>query len=228
MRTRSALAALLAPLLAVAAPVPKTPPKPDPATAEQRKEVRENLKQIVIAVHTYHDANNRWPCDTPALSWRVLLLPYLEEGELYKQFDQAEAWDGPKNKKLIDKLPKVFAPTRVTAEKGETFYRGFAGDGAFGGGPKMGIFGITDGTSNTVAVIDAGEPVAWTKPGTDLVIDRKEEFPKMGGMIDGDFSCVMCDGSPRTLKREFDAKELEKFVTRAGGEIADEKKVFVK
>lgn len=224
----AALSALLLAVLVVAAPVPKDKPKEEPATDEQRKEVQNNLKQIVLAMHNYHDANGKWPADTATLSWRVLLLPYLEEEALYKEFDQAEAWDGKTNKKLIEKCPKVFAPTRVKAEKGETFYRGFAGSGAFPAGGNLRLpASFTDGTSYTIAVIDAGEPVIWSKPGTDLDPDAKE-FPKLGRMTDGVFYCGMCDGSVRAVKREFDVDEMKKFVSRAGGEVVDDTKVFGK
>ena len=223
----AALSVVLLAVLVVAAPVPKEKPKEEPATDKQRAEVQNHLKQIGLALHNYHDTHGRWPADTATLSWRVLLLPYLEEDGLYRSFDQTEAWDGPTNKKLIAKMPKVFAPTRVKAEAGETFYRGFAGDGVFPAGGNLRLAAFTDGTSNTIAVIDAGEPVVWTKPGTDLDPAAKE-FPKLGRMIDGDFYCGMCDGSVRTVRREFDVDEMKKFVSRAGGEVADDTKVFVK
>ena len=224
-------AALLA-VLVVAAPVPKDKGKEEPATDEQRKEVQNNLKQIMLAIHNYESANGFLPSDTKGgLSWRVLLLPYLEQENLYRKFDLDAAWDSDTNKKLIEELPKIYAPVRVKAEKGETFYRGFAGTGAGAGifepGKRLTIVGIADGTSNTIAVIDAGEPVIWTKPGTDLDPDAKE-FPKLGKMIDGDFYCGMGDGSVRTVKREFDVKELRKFIGRADGLVANEKVVFVK
>ena len=122
--------------IAVAAPVPKEPEKLKPATDEERKVVQNNLKQIVLAMHNYHDANGFFPQDSvdaktgkPLLSWRVHLLPYMEEALLYQSFKLDEPWDSEHNIKLLDKLPKVFAPTRVKAKAGETFYRGFGGKG---------------------------------------------------------------------------------------------------
>jgi len=232
-RVLSALAVAVLAVLVVAAPVPKDKVKEEPATDEQRKEVENNLKQIVLAMHNYHDANGFWPQDTATLSWRVQLLPYMEEGPLYKSFALGEAWDSDTNKKLIENLPKVFAPVRVKAEKGETFYRGFAGTnagtaGMFQPGKRITLAGVTDGTSNTIAVIDAGEPVIWTKPGTDLDPDAKE-FPKLGRMIDGDyFFCAMCDGSTKKVLRKFDEKAMKAFVSRSGGEVTTDDGVFVK
>lgn len=230
-------------LLVVAAPVPKDKGKEEPATDEQRKEVENNFKQILLAMHNYSDAMGTWPADIvdpntkkPVLSWRVALLPYLEQEHLYKQFKLDEPWDGKTNKKLTEELPKIYAPVRVMkVEKGETFYRGFGGKdpaagGAFPPGGRLRMpASFPDGTSNTIAVIDAGEPVVWTQPGTDMDIDPKKELPKLGRMIDGEFFyCGMMDGSVRVVKRQFDEKEMRKFIGRADGEPANDKAVFVK
>ena len=238
MRFAVAVAVLSAVGLALAAPVPKEVGKLKPATDKEREEVKENLKQIMLAIHNYHDANNVMPADIvdpktkkPLLSWRVHLLPYMEEMPLYQQFILDETWDSKTNKPLIEKMPKMYAPTRAKAKPGETFYRGFAGTGALAGvfepGKRMSLVGITDGTSNTIGVIDAGEPVVWTQPGTDLPLDPKKPLPKLGGMIDGDFYCAMCDGSVRAVRREFDEKVLRAAISRSGGEILDGRGTFV-
>jgi hypothetical protein len=222
---------VLSAVLVAAAPVPKE--KERPATDENRKEVEANLKAIALALQT-HSSQNRdvWPADTAGgLSWRVLLLPHLGEDKLFQEFNLNEAWDSATNKKLIEKLPKVYAPTRVTAEPGETFYRGFAGTGKMGGmlrtDKRVKLTNVTDGLSNTIAVIDAGEPVIWTKPGTDLDPDAKE-FPKLGRMIDGDFYCAMTDGGVRKVKREFDGRAMRAAVSIAGNERENEADLFVK
>jgi hypothetical protein len=228
-RVFAVLSLLSAAVLVVAAPVPKDKAKEEETTDDHRKEVENNLKQLVLAMHNYHDANGTWPADTKGgLSWRVLLLPYMEEENLFRQFVLDDAWDSDTNKKLIDKMPKIYTPTRAKADKGETFYRGFGGSGAFPAGGGLKIFSMTDGLSNTVAVIDAGEPVVWTKAGTDLDPDAKE-FPKLGRMIGGDyFFCGMCDGSTKKVLRKFDEKALKAAVSRNGGEVYDPDAVFVK
>jgi len=230
MRCVVALAFLSAVGLASAAPIPKEVAKLKPATDKERDEVKENLKRLMLGMHNYDDAVGVFPADVidpktkkPLLSWRVKLLPYMEEDELYKQFNLQEPWDSKTNKPLIEKMPKMYTPTRVKAKPGETFYRGFAGTGEFAGlfeqAKGIGIPGVTDGTSNTIGVIDAGEPVIWTKPGTDLPVDPKKPLPKLGGMIDGDFYCAMCDGSVRTIKRDTKTDVLRALISRAGGEV---------
>ncbi len=59
---------------------------------------------------------------TPLLSWRVLLLPYLERGELYNQFHLDEAWDSPHNRPLADKMPRVFQCPSGELSQGLTIY----------------------------------------------------------------------------------------------------------
>ncbi|MDY3554142.1 DUF1559 domain-containing protein [Gemmata sp. JC717] len=218
-------------LVALAVVVPAAAQDEPPAVTEMVRS-QNNLKQIALAAHNFESANGKLPSNVadkdgkPLLSWRVAILPYIEEEELYKQFKLDEPWDSDTNKKLIEKLPKVYAPIRVKAKAGETFYQGFAGSGAlFGGKAQVAITEITDGTSQTVMVVEAGEPVVWTKP-TDLPFDAQKPLPKLGGMFDGAFHVALCDGSVRRVRRNFDPDEFKKTVTIAGGEIADSKKLW--
>ena len=88
------------------------------AQARQKAESINNLKQIALACHSYHDVNGKMPDDVKdkegklLLSWRMLLLPYLEENPLYQQFRLQEPWDSATNIKLMEKIPKIFESTR--------------------------------------------------------------------------------------------------------------------
>jgi hypothetical protein len=237
IRLTACVASGLLAVAAFASPVPKDAKLPPP-TAKELNASRNNLLQIGIAGHNYHDTFGAMPQDIvganglPLLSWRVLLLPYLEEDVVYKEFKLDEAWDGPTNKKLIEKLPKVYAPIRVKADKGHTFYRGFnGGDVAsrpvFEPGVKYQLLGITDGTANTAWVVEAWDPVVWTKPG-DLPFDMKKELPKLGGLFEGEFHVLRCDGSVGRVKKDFDKDALKKMITRAGGEVFSDEGLFVK
>jgi hypothetical protein len=190
-----------------------------------------NLKQMALAFHNYHDANGHFPIDIvdkdgkPLLSWRVAILPYLEEIQLYNEFKLDEPWDSANNKKLVEKLPKIYAPVRVKAKAGETFYQVFTGkDAAFGPKKKPTILNITDGTSNTGMVFEAGEPVTWSKP-VDMSFDAKKPVPKLGGLFDGECHVAMFDGSVRMLKKNPDEKELKNLIMPYDGNIVDFKKL---
>ena len=123
-------------------------------------------------------------------------------------------------------MPKLYAPVRVKAKEGETFYQVFAGEKALFGPKKMPRIpaSIPDGTSNTGMVFEAGESVIWTKP-ADLPFDEKKALPKLGGLFDGDCQVVLCDGSVKTIKKGADEAELKKFIMPADGMIIDFKKI---
>jgi prepilin-type processing-associated H-X9-DG protein len=188
------------------------------------------MKQIGIAMHNYHDLNNQFPpaavCDKkgkPQLSWRVLILPYIEQEELYKQFKLDEPWDSENNKKLIAKMPPVYAmPGKTKPGDTTTYYRVFVGNGA-GFDWVMGgkITNITDGTSNTFMCVTGAEAVTWTKP-DELEFDPEKDMTKLIGMVvNGKAQVAMFDGSVRTLSKLPDRKTLNALITAAGGEVVN-------
>ena len=135
-------------------------------TRAQLEASTNNLKSIALAIINCSDTNNReMPTNITSkggkalLSWRVAILPYIEEAPLYKEFKLDEPWDSENNKKLIAKMPKVYAPVRVKAKEGETFYQVFTGENTLfdpkGPAPRFPA-SITDGTSNTGLVFEAG------------------------------------------------------------------------
>jgi hypothetical protein len=165
----------------------------------------------------------------PLLSWRVLILPYIEQAPLYNAFKLDEPWDGPNNIKLLDMMPDVYAaPGIKTKEPGRTFYQGFVGKGAGWehvpkAAPPFGASGfplqsITDGTSNTIMVVEAGEPVPWTKP-ADLAYTKGQPLPKIGGVFKDRAHAAMFDGRVVIISLKARPEVLEAAVTRAGGEV---------
>ena len=188
-----------------------------------------NLKQIALAMHNYASANNdNFPPAAvvgkkgkPQLSWRVLILPYIEQDNLYKQFKLDEPWDSENNKKLLAKMPKVYAMPGKTAPGGtDTYYRAFVGNGAMWDwltGTK--ITNIADGTSNTLMVVTAADAVPWTKP-DELEFDPEKDMTKLIGLVvNGKAQAALCDGSVRTLKKVPDRKTLNALITKNGGEV---------
>jgi uncharacterized protein (TIGR03067 family) len=215
--------------------------KPDPKgvalaierlrAAADRAHSQNNLKQIAIAFYNYHDLNQRLPARAilskggqPLLSWRVQLLPHLEENDLYKQFKLDEPWDSDHNKKLLEKMPAVYAPVAgKTKEPHSTYYQVFTGPGTVFDSEKRLTFGAisaADGTSNTLLVVEAGEAVLWTKP-DDLKYDPKGPLPKLGGMFQDVFHAALTDGSVRAIRRQFDADLFRLLITWNDGRLVD-------
>jgi hypothetical protein len=189
-----------------------------------------NLMNIGLAMHSYHDAHGKLPADVVdkngkvLLSWRVLLLPYLEQDNLYKKFRLNEPWDSKHNKKLLAEMPKVFNSPRVTLKhKGYTVYQGFSGAGALfrPGKPGLSLVQVPDGTSNTLMAVEATAAVPWTKP-ADVPFDQKKDVVKFGKAFGERPLALMCDGSTRLLDLKKITKEtLKAAITTAGGEVID-------
>jgi hypothetical protein len=162
----------------------------------------------------------------PLLSWRVVILPHLGEEELYKQFKLNEPWDSAHNRKLIAKRPRVYAPFRVTAREGETFYQVFKGkDTLFPPGKLMRIADITDGSSNTGLIFEAGEPVVWTKP-ADLHFDDEKPLPKLGGMFGGECGVVLCDGRVERLRKNANDEHVRRLIMPNDGYVVSDE-IFI-
>jgi len=161
----------------------------------------------------------------PLLSWRVAVLPYIEQDNLYKQFHLDEPWDSDHNKKLLERMPPLYGfGDEKAAKNHETHYQGFAGKGAFFDGKKgLKIVDITDGTSNTIMLVEAKKAVPWTKP-DDVPFDAGKLVPKLGGLFDGIFNVAMCDGSVRSFPLTIKEDTLRALVTINGGEVVDPNK----
>jgi RNA polymerase sigma factor (sigma-70 family) len=157
------------------------------------------------------------------LSWRVALLPYLGEDNLYRQFKLSEAWDGPHNKKLLEKMPQVYAAPGVqTREPSTTFYQVFVGPhAAFEKHRNLRLpADFPDGTSNTLLIVEAGSPVPWTKP-EDLHYAADEPLPELGGIFPNIFNAAFADGSVHKLLKKGDPETLRRLIARDDGHPVD-------
>jgi prepilin-type processing-associated H-X9-DG protein len=194
----------------------------------------DNLKRIALAMHNYHDTYGSFPpaaiCDKqgkPLLSWRVAILPFIDRKELYDQFHLDEPWDSPHNKRVAEGGIYQYRQPGAKDEDPDlmtlTHYQVFVGGGA-AFEPRKGVTLVeiagADGTSNTLMVAEAAEPVPWTAP-FDLRYDPKQPLPKLGGVYDGGFNAAFCDGSVRFIKKTAKEKALRAAITRNGGETFD-------
>ncbi|QDT21302.1 M56 family metallopeptidase [Gimesia chilikensis] len=225
-----------------------------PAMIEARKaalrmESFNNLKRLVLAMHLYHSKYKHFP---PAVvigpdgktphSWRVALLPFLDQEKLYKEYRLNEPWDSEHNKQVLAKMPAVFKnpvdnrpghltsylavtgpntvfgkSTRPAGGAGiEMSTEPFATSGLAGGGgveskaePVAGVRmrEITDGTSNTIAIVEARREIPWTKP-EDIPFDENS-VPELGGFYSGGFCVALCDGTARYLPDALKSETLK-------------------
>jgi hypothetical protein len=178
----------------------------DPAgndAGAESEETKNALKQVGYGFHYYHDSHNRFPRADgdgegkfTGLSWRVHLLPFLEQADLYNRFKFDEPWDSEHNKTLIDQMPSVFKSPGVT-EVGKTSFHVFSGENTlFHGDKGTSIREIADGSSNTILCIVAGADQAefWTKPG-GLEVDLKSPRKALGDVKSTNLQVLFADGS---------------------------------
>ncbi len=186
----------------------------DQLIVDETRQSRNNLKQLALACLNFESALQRLPATgsrsadgKPLLSWRVHILPLLDQGKLHAQFHFDEPWDSPHNKTLIDQMPAVFQHPGISIEEGKTVYLGVAGkNGPMGElserrtGAKIGM--ITDGTSNTVLVVECGSSAAvtWTKP-VDLTTEGDQAVEATKDVQSRICNVVMCDGSVHQVKK---------------------------
>jgi hypothetical protein len=168
-----------------------------------------NVKQIVLAMQRYHAEHHRFP---PAViygidgkgevphSWRVELLPYLENGDaLYREYQFDEPWDSAANQEVLAQMPAVYRHGSAHPKSTDSAYYvvvGAAGDGdagltsAFSKKTGLALQDIVDGASYTIAVVETKLVVPWTKP-DDVLYDPDQGMPVLGGYyergVDQDF-----------------------------------------
>jgi hypothetical protein len=204
-----------------------------PAATKARFAAREtqemnNLRMLALAFHNYTDVHNRFPSNIydvngkALLSWRVQLLPYLEQDALYRQFHLDEPWDSPHNRPLLEMMPPIFQSPASPLPPGRTRFVAFVHDESlFPGDKRLGFADVTDGTSNTLMFVQAGREAAveWTRP-DDLSFNQ--ENAKQGLMQpNGRFLAAFGDGSVRRISLGIGEATLRRLVFRNDGEPID-------
>jgi len=193
-----------------------------------------HLMQLGLALHTYHDTYGAFP---PAYtvdsagrkmhSWRVFLLPYFGGSDAYAKYDMNESWDGPNNRLLWDQMPSGFhCPSDDSAPPNTTSYVAVVGPSTMWPGTKAGkIASITDGSSATIAVVEAKNlAIPWLEP-SDLdettmsaIINDPATKNSLSSCHPQGVMVLMADGSAKFLKSDTDPVLLKSLLTRAGGE----------
>ncbi|WP_076347749.1 DUF1559 domain-containing protein [Paludisphaera borealis] len=196
----------------------------------RRAQCLNNLKYIALAVYNYNGDNGHLPAaaitdkdGNPLLSWRVAILPFLEEGDLYAKFHLDEPWDSPHNFALLDSMPSVYAcPSDESLKPRTTGYLAVVGPGAaFEPDFKPVRFeDFSDGADKTILVSESPHAVPWTKP-EDLPFDGVLPLAVLGshhGSQNNGFNASFADGSVRFLKCAIRPSVLHALLTRNGGE----------
>ena len=142
-------------------------------TASRRIACQNNMRQCMLALHNYHSANLHMPGaysvdaqGKPMHSWRVRLLPFVEQTALYDLYDFNEPWDGPNNSKLANQMPYIYRCPSVPHSNSETTYKLVSDPEAFFDGDKRRSFkeAVDDVASIVVLVEDSEDPINWMKP----------------------------------------------------------------
>ena len=189
-----------------------------------------NLKQIALAALNYDSTHGALPpaytvdkaTGKPLLSWRVALLPYMEESDLYKQFHLDEPWDSAHNKALVARMPSVYRSPGGSLAPGKTRYVTLRHkDSAFPGKEGITPAQITHGLSNTILAVEADEAhaVIWTKP-DDLEFNPEKPGTGLTGQPSRGFNAVFCDGAVRFIQDSIDPEFLQDMANRNGGKAA--------
>jgi beta-lactamase regulating signal transducer with metallopeptidase domain len=195
--------------------------------AARRMQAKNNVKQLMLAMHNYHDTHKEFP--KPVMtgpdgktkySWRVALLPFLEQQALYEKYNRNEPWDSENNKKVLAQIPPTYRNPNAAAGTTDTSYLALVGEStALGDGEKaVKIRDMTDGTSNTVMIFEVKRKVPWTKP-VDIAYDAKGKLPEFKGYHRGGFHVGICDGSVKFVADSVAEEVLRKLITRNGGEV---------
>jgi hypothetical protein len=201
--------------------------------SRQRNKVHQ-FKQIALAMLNYESAHKTYPPAAirdkdgkPLLSWRVAILPYLEAGDLYKQFHLDEPWDSEHNRALVSKMPNIYADPDANrnqlARDGKTTFQVPTGpETVFFQNAGTSYRDIPDGTSKTILLVEV-EPqhaVEWTKP-DDWQVDMSHPRQGLEQKDRKRFVAAWCDGSVQTIPTDIDKAKLRAFLTRAGREVVD-------
>ena len=208
--------------------------------AARRAQCTSNIKMMVLAIHNHVDATRFLPpvmtadaSGKPLHSWRVLLLPYLDEYPLYQQIRLNEPWDSEHNKQFHNRVPSVYQCRSAKGDMtGMTSYSVVVGKECAFNEPnaKRGFGAIADGTSNTIAIVERKTPVCWMDPTQEITFEEACKGINVSaaglgsnhggtpGTRTGGINVGYFDGSVRFISETIDLSMLRAFLTCAGGE----------
>ncbi len=200
--------------------------------AARRIQTQNNMRQIMLAMHNYVSAYRKFPTNiyddqgNALLSWRVKILPFIEQNALYEQFNLEEPWDSEHNLPLVEQMPDFLKSTDLQlmmGQEGHTNLLLVTGENMLLGRPDGCDFGdFTDGTSNTIGLVEVNSEAMtpWSKP-EDYKVDPTDPRANLGGIRPDGFMVGIMDGSVSLMSNDISPEVLLKMFTPAGGEVVD-------
>jgi type II secretory pathway pseudopilin PulG len=202
--------------------------------AARRMQCTNNMKQIGLALHNYHEAYQSLPPvyttdenGKPLHSWRVLLLPYLEQQGLYEAIRLDEPWDSDYNKQFHDRTPFAFrCPSDPNAMPGMTSYSVVVGTESYpvDAEDSRSLSHIGDGLSNTVFLVERKRPVCWMDPMQEIPFETAcmgvnvSAFDGLGSNHTAGMNVCLFDGSVTFVSETVAPQTLRTLLTWNGGE----------
>ncbi len=199
--------------------------------AARRTQCHNNLKQIRLGMQNYLDLNGTFPpayvADVdgkPTHSWRVLILPYMEQTDLYKRDDQSQPWDSEANRQLLAKMPSTYQCPSSRAGGQNTSYVVVQGkETVFDADTPCKLSAITDGRANTILVVEAPHAnIPWTEPRDlnfaelSMLINRGANSPHSDHP--GIMLVLLADGSVRQIQSTISLYDLRVLLTKDGAD----------
>ena len=202
--------------------------------AQHRMECIDHLHRMTVAMLQYAGDHGTLPpaytvdeTGKPLHSWRVLLLPYLGQQQLYDQLRLDEPWDSPHNQQFHDKTPQVYRCPSATLQPDQTTYSVVVGSNTpfdADGGKPLSDFGM-----HLLLVAERQQPVGWMEPAAEVTFDAAKNginpddaaagglgSPHPGGMVAG-----FRDGSVRFLSSNIAKNDLEALLNGTANEPMD-------
>lgn len=213
-----------------------------PPDVRNRTQCKYNLKQIGLAMHNYHDAWKKFPPaigSAPPVSWRVALLPYLDQTAVYSRYDQKRAWNQVPNLLVAAERVEVWiCPSNYSPKDANGFYCAaysmLTGSRTIGGNPQgTSLLDIIDGSSNTAMVVEAcGAQIPWSEP-RDVNIDQRPIGINLNGQRPGQSASLisgyhygahimLVDGAIRWMAPKTDPSILQKLLKIDDTEVPDD------
>jgi len=192
------------------------------------------LRNIALALWQYHETHGSYPpaCiadadGRPMHSWRVLLLPYLDQRNAYNQYRFDEPWDGPSNSALASTIGRLRCYECPSSNcNGETNYVAVIGPQTMWPGAKATkMADIKDGVGNTIMLVEVhNSGIHWMEPrDLDLSQIKVGVNPPIGtgissGHVRGAANIAFADCSVKAIDGRATPKAIRAALTIAGGE----------